>query len=197
MDGLDAENIKALLSALAPGLIILAIRQQFIAGAEPSFQDRALAYAGVSALYYAVTNPLVPFATAEGRLEPWFVSSIQYVVLPVIVGLVSGFTVKKHVIYHLLKRIGLDPNHQIPAAWDHAFTSLEGEVYLIVKLSDGSEVAGYYAGRSFASSSKDERDLLIEQVWIIQPDGTWIQPTSARSILLCGKDIRSVEFVRV
>lgn len=58
MDGLDAENIKALLSALAPGLIILAIRQQFIAGSEPSFQDRALAYAGVSALYYAVTNPM-------------------------------------------------------------------------------------------------------------------------------------------
>lgn len=194
---LDADQLKALLSALAPGLIILAIRQQFIAGPEPSLQDRILAYGCVSALYYALTNPLVPPLTADGRLEPWFVSSVQYVVLPIIIGLISGYTVKRDIVRGILLRIGLDPNHHIPAGWDYAFSRLKGETYLIVSLSDGSQVAGYYAGESFASSSKDERDLLIEQVWIIDEKGTWKQPSSSRSILLCGKDIRSVEFVKV
>lgn len=194
---LDADQLKALLSALAPGLIILAIRQQFIAGPEPSLQDRILAYGCVSALYYALTNALVPPLTAQGRFEPWFISFLQYLVFPIIIGLISGYTVKRDVVRRLLLKLGLEPNHHIPAAWDYAFSTLKGETYVIVKMSDGSQVAGYYAGESFASSSRDERDLLVEQVWLIDDDGTWKQPPSTRSILICGKDIRTVEFVRV
>lgn len=79
MDKLNAETLKALIAALAPGLIILGIRQRFIAGPEPTFQDRALAYAGVSAIYYALSNPVIAFLTGELRLAFWAANAVEYV----------------------------------------------------------------------------------------------------------------------
>lgn len=73
MELVNVENLKALISALAPGLIILGIRQRFMAGPEPSFQDRALAYAGVSALYYAISNPAVHALESVYSTQDWTV----------------------------------------------------------------------------------------------------------------------------
>lgn len=196
MELVNVENLKALISALAPGLIILGIRQRFIAGPEPSFQDRALAYAGVSALYYAISNPLVAYLSVPGRLEPWAISSFQYVVVPVIVGLLAGLVISNDWVGSALRRIRLAPIHHIPTSWDYAFSRAKGETYLLVTLTDGTQVGGFYGQQSFASSSDNERDLLIEDVWVVNQKGPWTRPNPPKSILLCGRDIRFIEFIR-
>lgn len=196
MEALNVENLKALIAALAPGLIILGIRQRFIAAPQPSFQDRALAYAGVSAIYYAVAHPVIGFCENELRLAFWAGDALEYVVLPIIVGLILGFTSANDVIDGALRRFGLAPIHQIPAAWDYAFSRLRGNTFVLVTLTDGSQVAGFFGRQSFASSSDNERDLLIEDVWTVNDTGPWTKPDTAKSILLCGKDIRFVEFIR-
>lgn len=192
----DVENLKALISTLAPGLIILGIRQRFIAGPEPSFQDRALAYAGVSALYYAISNPIAVYLNAPGRIEPWAISSLQYVIIPVAIGILAGAVTSNDWLGAFLRNLRLSPVHHVPTAWDYAFSRLKGETYLLVTLTDGTQVAGFYGQQSFASSSNNERDLLIEDVWVVQKTGTWTRATTEKSILLCGRDIRYVEFIR-
>jgi hypothetical protein len=88
---------------------------------------------------------------------------------------------------------GLGLAHPTAAAWDYAFGNIRTGTFVLITLNDGSEVAGLIGASSFASSSREERDLLLEQVWSIDAQGKWNQATPARSILLCGKDIRHVE----
>lgn len=116
--------------------------------------------------------------------------------MPIALGLLLGFTSSQDMISGVLRKVGLSPIHHIPAAWDYAFSRLKGETYVIVTMNDGSQVAGYYGQQSFASSTHSERDLLIEDVWELNPDGPWTKPETARSVLLCGRDIRSVEILR-
>lgn len=197
MDAFDAENLKALLAALAPGLIILGIRQCFVAGPTPSFQDRALAYAGISAVYYAISTPIIAYLQDQFGLLPWFGDALEYLIMPILVGGVLAVSVSQDWIVGLLWRFGLRPVHHIPAAWDYAFSRLRGETYVIVTLTDGAQVAGHYGQGSFASSNEHERDLLIEDVWNVNEDGPWTRPAIPRSVLLCGRDIRSVELLRM
>lgn len=196
MEALNVENLKAVIAALAPGLIILGIRQRFIAAPQPSFQDRALAYAGVSAIYYAMAHQFVAFCEAKLHVPPWTGDALEYVVLPALVGLLLGFTSANDVVDSALRKFGLAPIHQIPAAWDYAFSRLRGNTFVLVTLNDGSQVAGFFGKQSFASSSDKERDLLIEDVWVVNTRGPWTKPATEKSILLCGKDIRFVEFIR-
>jgi hypothetical protein len=51
------------------------------------------------------------------------------------------------------------------------------------------------AGRSFAASAKDGRDLYIGQVWEVpEGEGNWKQVKPDRGVLICGDDIRYIEF---
>jgi hypothetical protein len=196
MESLDAEKLKTLLSVLAPGLLILWVRQWFVAGPNPPFQERVVAYAGVSTVYYAVSVPLFAVLDAQLRWPTWTSNAFEYVLLPVALGALLAVSAAQDLVGNLIRKTGASPNHHTPAAWDYAFSRLRGQTYLIVTLNDGSRVYGHYGQKSFASSSTVERDLLIEEVWDVSDKGVWTKPADSRSILLCGKDIRAIELVR-
>lgn len=136
------------------------------------------------------------FCETDWHLALWAGDALEYVLVPAIAGLILGFTSANDVIDSALRRVGLAPIHQIPAAWDYAFSRLRGNTFVLVTLNDGSQVAGFFGKQSFASSSENERDLLIEDVWVVNARGPWTKPATAKSILLCGKDIRFIEFIR-
>lgn len=196
MDSLDAEKLKSLISVLAPGLLILWVRQWFVAGPNPPFQERVVAYAGVSTVYYAVSVPFFALLDKHLAWPVWTSNAFEYVFLPLVLGAFLAFSASKDLIGNVIRTTGASPNHHTPAAWDYAFSKLRGQTYLIVTLSDGSRVYGYYGQKSFASSSTAERDLLIEEVWNVSDEGEWTKPADSRSVLLCGKDIRAIELVR-
>jgi len=188
-------ELQALVSALAPGLIILGIRQRFVAAPAPPFQDRAIAYAAVSAVYYAIFNPIMALVQSRWGLTPWFASALQYVLLPTVFGAVYVIGTASDWGARWWSWVGFRPVHEIPTGWDYAFSRLQEGTFLLVTLADGSQVGGRYARGSFASSSSGERDLLVADVWNIS-EGEWTRPHIPRSILLCGRDIRSVEVLR-
>lgn len=196
MESLDAEKLKTLIFVLAPGLLILWVRQWFVAGPNPPFQERVVAYAGVSTVYYAVSVPLFVFLDDRLGWPSWTSDAFEYVILPLAIGALLALSAAHDLVGGLIRKTGASPNHHTPAAWDYAFSRLRGQTYLIVTLNDGSRVYGHYGQKSFASSSTAERDLLIEEVWNVSDDGAWTKPTDSRSILLCGKDIRAIELVR-
>lgn len=196
VNGFDAEQLKALIAVLAPGLLILWVRQWFVAGPSPPFQERVVSYAGVSTVYYAVSVPAFAYFKDVQNAPVWLANGLEYAVLPVLIGALLAISAAHDLVGKSIRALGLSPNHHTPAAWDYAFSRLRGEVYLIVTLADGSRVHGRYAEHSFSSSSEHERDLLIEESWDVDDENQWTLPDDQRAILLCGKDIRAVEIIR-
>lgn len=196
MELLDADKIKALLAVLAPGFLILWVRQWFVAGPAPSLKDRLLAYAGVSTVYYAVSVPSFAYVVAKWGWPIWLADGAQYALVPLFVGSLLALSAANDWVGNAIRKAGLSPNHHSPTAWDYAFSRIRGEIYVAVTLTDGSQVYGRYGQGSFASSSSTERDLLIEEVWDVDKNHNWTKPADPKAILLCGKDIRAVELIR-
>ncbi len=63
---------------------------------------------------------------------------------------------------------------------------------MLVKLKCGTQFAGWWAGSSFASDDKADRDLLIEQVFEVPDAGPW-KPTD-KSVLIMAGEIQTIEF---
>ena len=188
----SAEEIKGLVSLLAPGLIIQALATRVRSGSVPELKDRLITYGVVSAAYYAVATPL--FTWRNGViLDPWLLSLLEYAIAPAAVAIAYAYVVQYELDYKAAEKIGLHLAHHIPAAWDYTFEGIRRAVFLLVTLNDGTEVAGLYAGASFASSNKDERDLLLQELWDVEEGGGWKRSEPVRSVLLSGKDIRYIE----
>ena len=188
----NAANIKALVSLLAPGFIIMSLRSRANAGPVQELPDRLLSYGFISAAYFAGATPL--FSEKGGiALTAWQSDFLQYFGLPLVLGVISAYAAQAGLEYALAKKLKLHLAHHIPAAWDYTFNSLEEGTFVLVTLADGTTFRGLMGEHSFASSSREERDILLEEVWAEDASGTWTALQPRRSVLLCGKDIRYVE----
>jgi hypothetical protein len=185
-------QITAAVGLLAPGLLILVIRNRFKSGAVPSFQEQVLAYAVASAAYYAAAYPI--FHASNGLLLwHWLWQLLISFLVPCLVGVAVVYFDQSEAFYRACRRMGLRPTHHMPAAWDYAFSRVVKGTYVLVKLQDGTQYAGLMGKTSFASTAETERDLYLEQVWTIPEKGPWVRTEPRRGVLLCGKDIRWVE----
>lgn len=189
-----ASEITALSGLLAPGLIILGIRNRFRVGSKTDLKDNLIAYAVASVAYYAAAYPIF-HADGGVRLASWLWQLLQFFIAPVFVGVFAAYLDQSELFYKVANRLRLKSSHHIPAAWDYAFSSLRRGTYVLVKLSDGTLYAGLMGKESFASSATEERDLLIQEVFTIQDGKPWTLAEPRRSVLLCGKDIRWIEFI--
>lgn len=187
-----ASEVANLASLLAPGLIILSIRSRFVSATIPDIKDKIVAYAVVSAAYVAATNPL--FNVSWGvPLPDWLWRFQQFFALPVLLGLMAAYVHQLELSYWVARKIRLRLFHHMPAAWDFAFSKILKGTYVLVRLNDGTQVAGKMGRRSFASSAREERDLLIEEIWRVKDEGSWELVEPRRAMLLCGRDIKLVE----
>lgn len=194
MDFPDVDKLHPLVLALAPGFLIMFVRQNFMGGKRPSFQDRAATYIAISAIYFALSIPLFGFARSQLRLLPEASDALEYLVVPLLVGIALAWFGTKRILDPVWQKIGLQPRHHDPTAWDHLFGRLSDGVCIVVTRTNGSQIAGKYEGMSFASTEDGERDLLIDEVYEICPEtGVWSLPQARKSILLCGRDIQCVE----
>jgi hypothetical protein len=100
---------------------------------------------------------------------------------------------QSNLFYKAARKLKLRTTHHIPAAWDYAFSQIVKGTFVLARLADGTRYAGIMGKGSFASSATAERDLYIEEVWVIKKDGPWTPMEPKRSVLLCGKDIKWVE----
>ncbi len=188
----SAANIKELVSLFAPGMILLWARSRVKAGPAPDLQERFIGYAVASTAYFAAISPF--FYVDGGLLLPrWLWSVLHYALLPMLLGWLVAFANQKGWEYRLAEWTGLKFAHEVPAAWDYTFSRLSAGAFLLATLKNGQQVAGKWASTSFASSSKDERDLHIAEVWDVGPKGEWKSAEPQRSVLLCGNEIHYIE----
>jgi Family of unknown function (DUF6338) len=175
----SAANIKEIVSLFAPGMLILWPMSRVRIGPIPEFRERLIAYAIASTGYFAAISPIC-----------------HYAVVPLLIGWLIAFMLQKGLDYRIAKSLKLEFFHHIPAAWDYTFSQMQPNTYVLATLKDGSRVGGIMGSDSFASSSKDERDLLIEDIWTIDPKEGWQQADPPRSALLVGNEIHYIEFFR-
>lgn len=171
----------------------MGVRARAASGSLPKFHDQLVWYALASAGYYAAATPL--FNVPSGfKLDGWQIDFLEYFGVPALVGLAWAYATDYGIGYRIAKACRLHLVHHIPAAWDYAFNRTTTGSYLLVTLTDGSQVAGRMAEPSFASSDGAERDLLIGEVWAIGEDRQWSPSHPKRGILLKASDIRYIEF---
>ena len=115
------------------------------------------------------------------------------IVSPIALGVLVGYFSQKESIRKALQRIGVDPIHVIPTGWDYKFSKSKA-AWVLVTLKDGSTVAGLFGSKSFASSEPGERDLYIQEVLKINPDGLWQRIPRSAGILIRGDQIKHIEF---
>jgi hypothetical protein len=91
--------------------------------------------------------------------------------------------------------IGLSPVHDIPAAWDWRFSKLPaGGLFVLITLTEGSRVAGFFGSSSFASSDTGERDIYIEEEYDIDNEEVWTPRQSKVGVMISAREIRHIEF---
>jgi hypothetical protein len=116
-------------------------------------------------------------------------------VSPALLGVISGKLSSRDWLRRFLMRVGLEPIHSIPTAWDYYF-SRTPPVWLLVTLKDGSRVGGFFGEKSFASSDPGERDLFIEDVFRVVEDGEWQPVPRNNGIFIKGEEIKHIEIWR-
>ncbi|WXJ78524.1 hypothetical protein MTMBA_06010 [Moorella thermoacetica] len=115
-------------------------------------------------------------------------------VSPVLVGVIIAHFHCKETFRKALQRFGINPVHPIPTAWDYRFYETNKPVWVLVTMKDGSQVAGLFGSRSFASSEPGERDLYIQEVFRIDGDEPWQRVPESDGILILGDQIKHIEF---
>jgi hypothetical protein len=191
------ENFYLLLFFIVPGLVIVYVRSRFISGRTPSHTENVLGYLVLSLLYYSVTLPFIEQALAIR--EPWVARATIWIALtlvgPAIFGLLLGVWAQKEWGPRTANTLGLSTIHVIPAAWDWRFSKIpRGGMFVMVTLTTGESVAGFFGSKSFASSDTNERDLYLEEEYIVNESGEWESRPAKVGILIPVKEIRYVEF---
>jgi hypothetical protein len=81
-----------------------------------------------------------------------------------------------------------------PRAWDDYF-SARPTTYLRVRTTDGTFLAGLFAGRSYAAGFPHDPDLLLEEAWELSEDGELVRPLGYPLYIASGQ-VAWLEIVR-
>jgi hypothetical protein len=85
----------------------------------------------------------------------------------------------------------------VPSAWDKIFQAGQ-PCFVKVLTSDGRWIAGYFGPASYATSYPEDRQVYVEALYDVDPDGKILQPipSSGGAIIRC-EDVPMVEFLKV
>lgn len=183
-----------------PGFITYYIVCMVIPAKEEQAQNQIL-----RCLYYSVWNYLLcsffiyKIVTTKYYIEHKFRTYGIWLIIIFIVSIALGIVIlilnKFEIIKKILDKFGYSKIHPIPTSWDYKFSKSE-DCYIIVYLKNGSTVAGYFGGDSFASSDTRERDIYIERIYKIENDTEWVEVKRSDGILIKGENIEQIEFFK-
>lgn len=187
-------DLHQTLTYIVPGLIIVFIRMQFLTGRIPKQSESILSYFTLSAIYLALALPAYDWINAN-QTDPTLKSMAWFALIfitPAAIGLLLGINAQTGFTRHIARRIKLNPVHALPSAWDWTFSN-GNQRWVLVTLKDGTRFAGYCGNNSFFSSDPLERDILIEKVYDLDDDDTWLD-VGPKSVLIASSEIQTVEF---
>lgn len=192
------ESVYYVLAFLVPGFIADGVLSSFQTRKSERPEAVILRLFTLSVFNYALWSWLVYFlilGTWFKEHEIWAAVAWSWIILggPVAIAVGLGFISQKGLARRVFQSLGLRTKHITPTAWDWKFEQQE-PAWVYVTLKDGSAIMGLFGYNSFASSNPGERDLYIEQIYLIGDDGTWREGAEGKGILITGGEIKTIEF---
>lgn len=189
----DLAELAHGLALLIPGLLILHIRTQFLAGRRGTHTEEILSYVVVTIIYYAAFLPAFAWAlVGASSVQAWFGWVSLIILLPLAVGVGLGVGHQKDWFGRLFRRFGIEVLNPMPSAWDWKFSQRQAQ-WLIVTLKNGTVFRGWFGRESFASSDVSERDIFIQCLYVAEGDEAW--ESANKSLLVSYSEISTVEFI--
>ena len=187
-DLLSTDQLPIALLLIIPGFISLKVFSLIIPGRSGSAADsvlEALTYGVLNAAiwFWPVTIWIAPLASER----PWLftVGMLAVMVLsPAVLAVLVAAVLTSQRMRRLLP-------HPTPAAWDFFFGKQQ-PAWIRVKRSDGTMIGGLYGADSFTSSYPSDRDLYIEEQWLLDENGKFLAPvdeTKGLWVSMCDGDV--------
>lgn len=198
----DFSNLYFVVSVLVPGFIYAGVMSTFVpARAHKEKELLLLRYLTATAFNFAICSPLI-YLLVFGVIFPrnavaqalcWF---FIIFIAPVILAMVRARIVQRDSLGWLFGLLGLRSISPIPTGWDWIFGTTE-PCYVLITLTEGTEIAGYFGRRSMASSDPDRKDIYIERVYTVPTDGgSWQEVDRSLGMHVNGSQIAYIEFRR-
>jgi hypothetical protein len=198
------ENISDLyfvLSVFVPGFIYDGMLRQFVPLHSSTQKETIfLRLLTATAYNYALCAPIIYLCLYRGdlvgpywRLAAWF--GVIFIA-PIAFAILRAMFLQTTKFDWIFRLLGLRPINPIPTGWDWIF-SRTNPCFVLVTLTDGREIAGFFGDKSMASSDPERRDIFIEKLYKVPEDGTTWEPVSGNlGIQVDGTQIAFIEFRR-
>jgi hypothetical protein len=179
------ETIGLFLTFVWPGLLAVNVYRLIVPGPRIEWKDAVTQGLFFTVINYILTFPVALFVVrtehlATSPLRYWL--SLAFVLLVAPVLLPFGWT--RLLRLRWVARVVQAP---YPTPWDWYF-SRRRPVFMLIHLTDGSVVGGYWGEQSYASSYPEQGDLYLSAVYKVDDSGQFEAPLEDTDGLLIRKD---------
>ena len=175
MDVLDPGKLVLFIAFVIPGFVSLKAYEALGLGSPRDTNQQLIDAIAYSCLNYAILSvAIVSVELSDLRsTSPW-----TY----------GAFWKLRHSEF-VLKAIP----HPVGRPWDFVFAQRR-PYWVIVRLKDGSQIAGRYDSESFASSSPQPEQIYLQEAWRLNQDGGFDRArTDTAGIIVLGSEVVAIE----
>lgn len=184
---------------LVPGFIIDEIVTALMPTKIYSDATKKLKFIGYSVFNFSIWIWLFYLIKVNMDNTSWIYLAVLVLSL-LITSFISGITIglvrKLELLRKLFIKFNINILHPVPTAWDFKFSEIHEERWVIVTLEDGKYVFGKFGYASLASSEKDERDIFLEETYILGENERWVKRERTDGIWIKASNIKSIEFIK-
>jgi hypothetical protein len=192
-------DLYFVLAVFVPGFVYNGVLRQFVPLRETTLKEAlVLQLLTATAFNYALCSPLIYLLFSRpallgttGRAAAWFVIIF---VSPILLAILRAVILQHAALGWLSRLLRLKPISPIPTGWDWVF-GRTNPCFVLITLTDGTEIAGYFGQNSMASSDPDRKDIYIETLYTVPDDGgPWVMVEGRLGMHVDGHQIAFIEF---
>lgn len=175
-----------------PGFISMKVYDLIVPG-EPRDASKSLLEAiTYSTLNFAALFWLIAIVqTGNFYRDHFILYSLSVVAIMVVVPVCWPFAFLKLSTWRPVAKHFVNP---IRKPWDYVFGK-RTPFWIIVHLQNGQKIGGRFDTESFASSNPADEQIYLEEVWVLDEEGRFLnQVERSRGIIIMKDEIRAVEF---
>jgi hypothetical protein len=191
MDIWETNKLILFLQFFVPGFIAIKVYDLFVPGEQRDAKQTVLDATAYSCINYAALSWLIyiDFHRNLSGQNPFLHGIILILVLllfPVVIA-VGYFKLRT------TRFFGKYTVHPVKKPWDYVFGKRES-YWVIIALTDGTQIGGMYDTDSFASSFPAEEQIYLERVWEVEGQ-QFINPVHrSKGVIISGKNINWIQF---
>ena len=194
-------NIYMAIVFIIPGFIIICITERIIPKEKTEYNLKILdffIYSFINMLFWGIPlfNIILNFNWwINNYIYLWLLIILITIISPICISLIIICLKKYEILRRICKYFEINLIEPEPSAWDYKFSNMKSE-WVIVTLTDNSVIAGFMGSLSCASSSRDERDLYINEIYTIDENNNWNIVKNTDGILIKEQNIKHIEFIK-